>query len=594
MNLTDAMRKYAKAQLGLAADATDEQIKAALGAALMEQRIDQATWASLRENKAVDGRQIIEQLIDGRLKGFEDRLTALLRPAPAAAGTAAAGTAAAGGAAATTAGGGDKGAGGSAGTTVVEMPKTPAEMETFVQNRMKAVFEQMGMQVPANGQRVSPTAMLSRAASAGFLADPASVRVKSPLERYSTVRAEARWPDGYKHMQLRGVRMTAPSEEGPGMGRPLDMPSVADKAVLGTYFKWCAHQSWFGGDMPVKYRMNDHDWEIVKYMVHELPWTGYVGGEPGEGGTEVNGQKLSDVFHRGDNCVKAILDDSISGGIQAVPLVIDDALIIQPLLFGELFPLVTVVNIARGRRVHQATISRPTFTSGIPEGTPIPLFDTTNFLGTLDASIFTAVGSMEIGLDFEEDTPSNVGAAVIAAYGEAALAWLDRVVAIGDGVSEPLGIFSTPGLTTVASANGSAGPLTVADAESLMFGVNKAYRTSRGGRNVFIGNEVSYRRFRSIPLGVGWENSRTFGPDYTNYQVLNMPYKIIPLIPNNWIAMCNLGYYRMWRRLGMTTKIETGGKTLTLANTKLIVVRMRYGGLPEQGGAFSVMTDAPA
>jgi HK97 family phage major capsid protein len=599
MNLNDAMRKYAKATLGLAADATDEQIKSALGAALMEQRIDQATWASLRENKEVSGRQLVQQIIGEWGKGFEDRIITLIKEQKGA--TVPATTTVPAGTATTAAGGAS---GGNAGTVPGAstatlpapgaMPTNPGELEAFVQHRMKGILEQVGVQLPANGQRVSPTQMLSRAASSGYLADPQSIRVKSPLERYSTVKVEARWPDNHKHKMLQGMRVTAPGEEGPGLGRPLDIPSQSDKAVVGVYFKWMAHQTWFGGDMPTKYRMTDHDWEVVKYMVHELPWTGYVGGTPGEGATEVSGQKLADVFHRGDTCVKAILDDSISGGIQAVPLVIDDALIIQPLLYGELFPLVTVVNIARGRRIHQATMSRPTFTSGIPEGTPIPLFDTTNFLGTLDASVFTAVGSMEIGLDFEEDTPSNVGAAVIMAYGEAALAWLDRVIPLGDGVSEPLGIFNTPGLTAVASANGSVGPLTMADAESLMFGVNKAYRTTRGGRNVLIGNETSYRRFRSIPLGSQWENSRAFGTDYANFTVLNAPYKVVPLIPNNWVAYANLGYYRMWRRLGMTTKIETAGKNLTLANTKLIVCRMRYAGLPEQAGAFSVMTDAPA
>jgi HK97 family phage major capsid protein len=585
VQLTEAMRRYAKSHLGVAEGASDEQIKQALGAALFEGRVDSATWAGLQKNQAPDGRAVIEGIIDGRLKSFEDRIAALLG---GQAGQAATGTA--GAAVTAVAGTGTTGtAGGQGGGTAVLSP----DQESFVNNRIKTILEGMGFKdgqpppVPSGG-RVGPHELLVKMAAAG--GDGA--RLKSPLERYSQTVSEARWPSDHKHYPLRGMRMTYPGEEGPGRGRPLDIPSQAHKALLGAYVKWCSNVSWFGGEMPQKYRLNDHDKELIAYMVHELPWSGYVGGDV-ETGTPVAGEKLANVFHRGLDGVKAVLDDSVSGGINAAPVVIEDQLIITPLLYGELFPLVTVINLARGRRIHGATMGRPTFTSGIPEGTPIPLFDTTNFLGTFDASIFTAVGAMEIGLDFEEDSPSNIGATVTGLYGEAALAWLDRVIALGDGVSEPLGIFNTAGLTAVASANGAVGPLTVADAEGLMFGLNKAYRTARGGSNVFIGNDTAYRRFRSIPLGSTWANSRAFGPDYQNYTVLNLPFKIIPLVPNNWVSFANIAFYRMWRRLGMTIRVETAGRTLALNNTKMIIVRMRYGGLPEQGGAFAVLTDAP-
>jgi HK97 family phage major capsid protein len=234
----------------------------------------------------------------------------------------------------------------------------------------------------------------------------------------------------------------------------------------------------------------------------------------------------------------------------------------------------------------------PTFTSGTPEGTAIALFDTTNFIGSLDTNVYTAVGAMELGLDLEEDSPANLGAAIIARYGEAAQQWLDRVTALGDGVTEPKGIFLTTGVTTVASANGPAGPLTMADAEALHFGVNKEFRVSRGGQNVFVGNEVAYRRFRAIPTAVGY-NTRAMGGALGDYTVMDFPYRIVPSVPNNWVSFLNLGYYRMIRRLGLSVKIETGGKELSLKNLQLIVVRMRYGGQVEQGGAVALMTDAP-
>jgi hypothetical protein len=142
----------------------------------------------------------------------------------------------------------------------------------------------------------------------------------------------------------------------------------------------------------------------------------------------------------------------------------------------------------------------------------------------------------------------------------------------------------------VASASGAAGPLTVGDLEGLMFGVNKAFRTSRGGRNIYLGNEVSYRRFRGIPTGSAY-NTRAFGMNYGDYEILGFPYKIQTSIPNNKIAFFNAAYYRMYRRLGTQFRVERGGKELTQRNVTLIAVRMRYGGQMTLGGAAAVMTD---
>ena len=45
----------------------------------------------------------------------------------------------------------------------------------------------------------------------------------------------------------------------------------------------------------------------------------------------------------------------------------------------------------------------------------------------------------------------------------------------------------------------------------------------------------------------------------------------------------------MYRRLGMQVQVETGGRTLALKNTTLVVMRMRWGGQMElaTAGAFS-------
>ena len=135
--------------------------------------------------------------------------------------------------------------------------------------------------------------------------------------------------------------------------------------------------------------------------------------------------------------------------------------------------------------------------------------------------------------------------------------------------------------------------LTTADAESLMFGLSKAYRTARGENNVFVGNEINYRRFRSIPPATGG-NERVFGMAHGSYEVLDHPYKVAPTAPNTKVAFANLGYYRMLRRLGLQVKVDSAGKENTLKNQQLIVVRMRYGGQMEFGGAVAIMADVPA
>jgi HK97 family phage major capsid protein len=576
MHLTEALKQWARQHCGVAEGAGDEAYRAALGKALSEGKLPADKYAELAKDTSGGGaatalatvlKQAIQPLADEikqmRLGGNPPPTgTPPVNGAPPAGGT---------------------------------PPPADDPLAKMIDARMQSMAQKMGIPfIGGDGAAVTggvnPTELISRAAQNGWLTNASDIKVKSPLDRYSTAKSEARWPDNHKHADLRGKRMCAPSED--GMGRPLDNPSQADKAVAGAYFKWMANLTNQGEPLPGKWRMTEHDWALLKYSIHEMRWTGMLG-HP-EFGTPVDNEKLTDISAGGRGGVKALLDDTISGGIYAAPIVVEDAIILIPLLYGELFPFVTVTNLTRGRRITQPTMGTPTFTAGIPEGTPIPLFDTTGFIGYLDTNIYTAVGAMEIGNDFEEDSPSNIGQTVVSRYGEAALVWLDMVIAIGDGVTQPKGIFNTSGATVVHSANGTGGPVAIADAEALMFGINKAYRVSLGGRNVYVGNETSYLRFRAIPLGSTWANSRVLGMDYAAYTVLNQPYKIVPLVPNNQAAYINLAYYQMYRRLGLNIKVEMGGKELSLKNVKLIVCRMRYGGQVSQGGAVAIMSDMPA
>lgn len=390
------------------------------------------------------------------------------------------------------------------------------------------------------------------------------IRVKSPIEGYSTTKGA-----------LRHFKGAMAGQQATYMGRPLDESSQADLAVAGAYWKWCVSKAVAPGTaLPRGVKLTDHDKQLVEYALHEMPWTGQVG----NGAVEVNARKLTSFE------VKALLDDSTSGGLEAAPIVFDDRVITTPLLTGELFPLVDVTPLSRGRRVEGFSISNPSFTSNIAEGTEIPVYDTSSFIAAFDNTIYTAVGAMEIGYDFEDDTPNNIGAIVTELYGRKAQEWLDEQIAWGDGTNEPQGIFNA-GLTDIGNpAAGAGGAAAVDDYEALLFALGKQYRPrSQAARTVFVGSDVTYKRARGIQVGASDER-RVFGMDEESYMLLGHSFRV-PTCPsisatvaNANTAFVNMGYYRLYRRLGLTMRIETGGRELALKNLMLMVLRMRWGG----------------
>jgi HK97 family phage major capsid protein len=414
-----------------------------------------------------------------------------------------------------------------------------------------------------------------------------SVRVKEVVERFTDTKSALHHPTDSKHVHLRGQRVTTGMD-----GHDLDTLSERDKAVTGAWFKLMVNSALGGRPVPQKWKMNEQDNQLVLWAIHNCKFTGLIGyDEPrDEAKSRISNRKLKDTE------IKAILDDSVSGGLEAAPIVFDDAFITTPLLFGELFPLVNLVNLPRGRRVEGFSIGNPTITSGTPEGTAIALFNTAGFIAAFDTTIYNAVGAMELGLDFQEDSPVGIADVVIQRYGDQFLAWLDEQVAIGDGTTEPQGVFNASGTTDVPSTNGASGPPTLADYEGLLFGVQKQFRDPQSrGRQVYISNEVTYRRSRAMkvdPQSPSGDERRLLGMDHENYMTLNHPHKINHNISNARVAFVNLRYYRMYRRLGLNVRIERGGKEMALRNVELIVVRARFGGQLELGGAMAYIDDA--
>ena len=411
---------------------------------------------------------------------------------------------------------------------------------------------------------------------------PHAIRVTAAADQYSSVATKAFYPAEIGKGE--SVRKHAFA------GRPvehnfqqMEHPSDRAKAVSGAYYKWCISKSAMPHEIPRHLKMTDHDMDLVNYAAREMAWTGIVKGRSED--FKIDRSKLTEMQY------KSILDDTISGGIEAAPVVFDDALILFPLLYGELFPFVNVVNISQGRRVKGASMQNPTMTSGVAEGTAIEPFSTAAFIGAFDTSIFPSVGSVLLGLDFEEDTPVGFGARIVQQWGMVVQQQLDMFIAVGDGVTQPLGLFNTVGAQVVNSENGPGGRLTINDAEALMFGLQKQYRNEAGALIAYVGNDVGYRRFRKIPVGPGDER-RVQGMDYAGYKIIDQDYKVQNDITNGQFAYVNLKRYRMYRRLGMTVRVVTEGLQLATTNQRAIVVRMRFGGQMETGNAVALMTDA--
>lgn len=458
-------------------------------------------------------------------------------------------------------------------------------------------------------QAVEPTsAEMARKAltlGAGTSPNTTQVRVKSPIEQYSTARTAAMYDMSanpilkkrFSGQQVHNGWGPTGGVDGAMAPRPMDLPSKADLAITGAWFKFmCRQAAASSGRRYRDFELNDHEKQLVEYALHELEFTGPIGLRAGSdsGQFELKCSRLDDMMR------KALLDDTTSGGQYAAPIVFDDAVILTPLLSGELFPLVNLVNVARGQRIQGFTLANPSVTWGAPEGTEVQPFDTTSFIGAFNTTIYEGVGAMLSGIYFEEDSPVNIGATVQQRFGEAMKADLDRVVALGNGTNEPLGALNTSGLATVTTDNNTSGPPTIGDYLSLLFSITKAFRNeAEKDRVAFIGNDTTYFRSRRMYVNPNKGNSTgnmyttayvadnrlLLGTNVEDYTVVGHPYKVATAVGNSTCGVFNLGRYRMYRRMGVQTIVEEGGKELRLANERLILIRFRFGGQLELAGA---------
>jgi HK97 family phage major capsid protein len=376
-----------------------------------------------------------------------------------------------------------------------------------------------------------------------------SYRVKDTSEAYSEKRYEA------KHIKTNQPVLDTTFQEN------CLTQSEASRARAGTFFKHLANRSGL-----LRSPLSEHEQGLLADMVHKHAWCGTVGSDYYES-----------IQH--PNTVKALIDDTTSGGTEIVPIELDRDLITFPLLTGELFPLVDVKPVSQGRRIMGGAISNPTLTWEGGDNNAITLFSTGSMINPVDTTVFVIDGAVTIGRDFLSDTPIEVGTVLTGLVGQSLAAALDKVVALGNGTNQPEGIFEATGLSTVTPVN-SGGAQTLTDYYALLFALGKQYRSDKNNV-VFVSNDTTYQRSRSIPVGTA--NALPV-MDILNvasankYETVGWPHKIQNDIPNASCGFVAMNRYRMYRRLGLDIRFEQGGITLAQNNLILMVYRARFGG----------------
>ena len=375
--------------------------------------------------------------------------------------------------------------------------------------------------------------------------------VKAPSQNYSTEKTVA------KH-----ARTGRPVQDVDG----LDVMTIsqAERAKMGAFIKWRALQ-----DHAIKASLSEHERSLVDEMLTTDVWCGEIDGE--------NCKSIPGAR------VKTLISDSGSGGVDVNPLWFDQNLVTYPLLHSELLPMVDLIEMPRSATVVGASIGNPTVTWGETEGTSLTEFDTTALVGPINATVQNCMVALEIGRDMIADAAvDNLGGYVVENIGQRMLAEYDKVIAIGDGTTQPQGFSLASGISTVnASVNGVQN---LCDIETLLFGLPLAYR--RKPWNVaFICNDHAYQRARAMPRGAD-DAQRLLGPNEQEYSMLGVPVKIQNDLPVDKMFIGALKRYRLWRRLGQQIEFTNQGQTLRLKNTTLLTVRSRLAGKVIDGGSF--------
>ena len=283
-----------------------------------------------------------------------------------------------------------------------------------------------------------------------------------------------------------------------------------------------------------------------------------------------------------------LLDDTTSGGLEVSPIFFDADVTVTPLLTGELLPMVDLKPISRGRRIEAGSVSHPTVTWNQGDAAVGDVFDSTSQVAALDSTVFDLSCHVLIGRNFLSDAAINVGSILTELIGERMAEAIESVIAEGDGTTQPTGVKTASGTTSVSFGNAAA---TVAKYLELLFSTPKNLRDAS---YAFAANEVTYRRARAIATGVTGDTRLVFDMQVENYSIFGRPFKIVPALANSEILAGSWKRYRLYQRLGSAVEFSTQGENLQRRNEALLTVRQRWAGRPMIPSAFSVVTTAEA
>lgn len=420
-----------------------------------------------------------------------------------------------------------------------------------------------------------------------------NVRVKSVVENFRDVKTAATWDKSNNEFLRKefGGRSVNEFWSGAGVSGSVDMPTERSKAISGAWFKHLVNKAYrkAGRQVPYEFQLKDLDRKLIEYAVHECKFVGPIGYHGGDRDSDNADFWCEGLKLESDLMKKAILDDSTSGGLEAVPIEFDANLILTPLLTGELFPLVDVRQVTR-RRIEGTKMSNPTLSWGTASGSTISLFDTDSFISAFDNTIYPVAGAMEVGRDFLSDSPLDIGNVIVQRYGQAFLKELDTVIAEGNGTSQPEGLFTASGVSTVTPAGGNGTAQQVGDYESLYFNIAKEFRTEPGARFIYLANDTTYKRARGIPVDTSNDARRIFGMEQGDYRIFGHPFRVVGALDNAQIAGVMINRYVMYRRAGLEVRVVTEDGTLARQDKQLIVVRARFGGSLNHSSAMVKIT----
>ena len=219
-------------------------------------------------------------------------------------------------------------------------------------------------------------------------------------------------------------------------GREVETVSQRELAKAGAFLKKVAQRS----GLPCE--LNEHESELLAECF-DGDWCGKIGGNYE---TEIPGSR-----------VKVLLNDNTSGGQELVPAFFDDVVIQYPLLHSEILPKVDLVSVPRGNTIDGAAVGNPSVTWAASEATAMTAFTTTSLVSAVDTTIRPVTCAIEIGRDFMADAAVDVGRILTENVGQSLLKELDRVIVLGNGSTEPVGIIGTSGLTDIGVPAGGNG-----------------------------------------------------------------------------------------------------------------------------------------